>query len=249
MMRHLILSDVHSNWEALESVLKAAAGKFDRTLCCGDVVGYGPDPGRVTERIKSLHCQIVRGNHDKAVLGQTDISFFNPLARQAVYWTREVLAPEHWEFLREIPPGPANLTDFILVHGSLLDEDEYLFNDKEALDSLQLAWAPLVFLGHTHIQGGFALGEGKTLTSFRPFYPDGQLESELKLEAGVKYLINSGSVGQPRDRDPRAAYAIYDDEEKKISFCRAVYPIGVTQAKMEAVHLPDYLIQRLRLGR
>ncbi len=248
-MRHLILSDIHSNWEALESVLETAAGRYDRAVCCGDVVGYGPDPGRVTEQIKSLHCQIVRGNHDKAVLGQTDISFFNPLARQAVYWTREVLAPEHWAFLREIPPGPANLIDFILVHGSLLDEDEYLFSEKEALTSFQMAWAPLVFMGHTHLQGGFAMAEDRSLSSFCPTYPDGQLESELKLESGMKYLINSGSVGQPRDRDPRAAYAIYDDEEKKIWFCRTDYPIGVTQAKMEAVHLPGYLIQRLSLGR
>jgi predicted phosphodiesterase len=248
-MRYLILSDIHANWEALESVLKAAEGRYDRIVCCGDIVGYGPDPARVTERMNTLRVQIVRGNHDKAVLGQTDLSFFNPLARQAVYWTREVLAPEHWDFLREIPPGPATLMDFILVHGSLMDEDEYLFTGKEAASSLQMAWAPLVFMGHTHIQGGFALNADKTVTDFRPVFLEGKLESELKLEPGMKYLINSGSVGQPRDRDSRAAYAILDVEEKIVRFCRAEYPIELTQAKMQAVQLPEYLIQRLSLGK
>ncbi len=112
-----------------------------------------------------------------------------------------------------------------------------------------MAWAPLVFIGHTHLQGGFGLGQDRALTSFHPVYPDGQLVCEMKLESGVKYLINAGSVGQPRDHDPRAAYAIFDEEESKIFFCRAEYPIGVTQAKMEAAHLPDYLIQRLSIGR
>jgi predicted phosphodiesterase len=248
-MRYLIISDLHSNLEALESVLVEASGQYDQVACCGDLVGYGPDPGAVIRRVKNLGCLVVRGNHDKGVLGQTDLSYFNPMARQAVYWTREVLSPEDWAYLREVPAGPRVVSDFLLVHGSLQDEDEYLYTISGAFASFQISWMPLVFMGHTHVQGGYVKDGSGIIAELSSQQTKENRKKGLQLESGCQYLINPGSVGQPRDQDPRAAFVLYNDDEKQIYFGRASYPIAETQAKMKAAQLPEPLIERLSRGR
>jgi predicted phosphodiesterase len=248
-MRYLIVSDLHSNLEALESVLAGVSGRYDQVACCGDLVGYGPDPGAVIQRVRDLHCLVVRGNHDKGVLGQTDLSYFNPMARQAVYWTREVLLPEDWAYLREVPAGPRTVSDFLLVHGSLQDEDEYLYTIAGAFASFQISWMPLLFMGHTHLQGGYVKDCSGVISEIDPHLIKENERVGFPLEPGCQYLINPGSVGQPRDLDPRAAYVLYDDEVKKIYFGRASYPIAQTQSKMRTAQLPEALIERLSRGR
>jgi predicted phosphodiesterase len=248
-MRYLILSDIHSNLEALDAVLEAARDKYDSLLCCGDLIGYGPNPGEVTDCLRALRPAMVRGNHDKAALGLADLTSFNPLARDAALWTRAVLKPEHLVYLRQIPPGPMTVADFTITHGSLIDEDEYLFQAAEASASLRLAWTSVTFMGHTPVQGGFALLPDSRILTLKPAFRSGASENRLLLEPGIRYLINPGSVGQPRDRDPRAAFAIYDTECNEVEYHRQAYPVEITQEKMVAVGLPEYLIHRLSVGR
>jgi predicted phosphodiesterase len=248
-MRYLLLSDIHSNLEALEAVLEEASGEYDSILCCGDLVGYGPDPGAVVDRIRDLKPRIVRGNHDKAVLNLSELAYFNPLARAAAFWTREQLSSEQKEYLRILPQGPLILPEATVVHGSLLDEDEYLFAPLEAGASLQLAWNAVTFMGHTHVQGGFIrTGDGEILPIRHPFL-QADKPGLLSLLPDSRYLINPGSVGQPRDRDPRAAFAIFEPLENCVKYLRVEYPVKTTQEKMRKAGLPDYLIERLSVGK
>jgi predicted phosphodiesterase len=248
-MRFLILSDIHSNLEALEAVLEKASGEYDRVICCGDLVGYGPNPNEVTEAVRRLNPLIVRGNHEKAALGMVDLSLFNPLAKKAALWTQNVLTSENRDYLAAIPSGPIDESGFTLVHGSVLDEDEYLVDLEEALQSLHSAWNPLTFFGHTHVQGGFVFFRDGRAGFLNPEIKDGMNESQLRIDSQDRFLVNSGSVGQPRDYDWRAAYVIYDGEEKLVRYFRVGYSIDVTQDKMRAAQLPQYLIDRLSLGR
>ncbi len=248
-MRYLILSDVHANLEALEAVMLRARGEYDNVICCGDIVGYGPDPNAVTESIRGMDPLAVRGNHEKAALGMVDLSLFNPLAKQAALWTRDVLTPENREYLRMIPNGPIYHPSFTVVHGSLLDEDEYLIDREEAIVSLRNALNPVTFFGHTHIQGGFVVLQDGRSGVLNPAIRPGSDQGELRVDSQHKYLINPGSVGQPRDYDPRAAFVLYDDAELLVRYFRVDYAVQVTQEKMGKVNLPQYLIDRLRLGR
>jgi predicted phosphodiesterase len=248
-MRYLILSDIHANLEALEVVMERAAGEYDRIICCGDIVGYGPSPNEVTARIRGFNPLIVRGNHEKAALGMVDLSLFNPLAKQAALWTRDVLTPENRDYLRTIPSGPVYEDGFSVVHGSLLDEDEYLIDLEEAIMNLREALKPVTFFGHTHIQGGFVVLQDGRTGLLNPSVRQGVDEGQLLLDQRHKYLINPGSIGQPRDHDPRAAFVIFDPAESLIRYFRWEYPVKVTQERMRAVSLPQYLIDRLSLGR
>ena len=248
-MRYLILSDIHANLEAFEVVMNRSAGEYDRMICCGDIVGYGPSPNEVTDRIRQLNPMIVRGNHEKAALGMVDLSLFNPLAKQAALWTRNVLTPENRDYLRNIPSGPVYEEEFSVVHGSLLDEDEYLIDLEEAIQNLREALKAVTFFGHTHIQGGFVILQDGRTGLLNPAVRQGVSEGQLLLDSRHKYLINPGSVGQPRDHDPRAAFVIYDSAASVIRFFRLEYPVEVTQEKMRAASLPQYLIDRLSLGR
>jgi len=155
-MRLLVCSDVHANATALEAALQACAGLWERAVCLGDVVGYGPDPNEVVERIRSLVSAIVRGNHDKAVSGISDLEDFNPVARAAVEWTRSQLFPENLRYLQSLPRGPVDIDGFAFVHGAVEDEDEYIFAADQALPGLLESRRPVTFFGHTHIQGGFS---------------------------------------------------------------------------------------------
>lgn len=248
-MRYFILSDIHANLEALEKTLAIAQGHYDSAVCLGDLVGYGPDPNAVIDRVRELTSVIIRGNHDKACAGITDAEDFNPLARTATEWTRGELTPEHMEFLRGLPEGPVLLDGFQIVHGSPLDEDEYIFGPATALPALRTLTSQTVFFGHTHWQGGFMLSPKGRFQSLRlPLKQDGD-SVVLPLEDGGRYLINPGSVGQPRDGDWRAAFAIFDEETHQVDYYRTSYDLSATQAKMRTARLPEPLIQRLALGR
>ncbi|MCL5006045.1 MAG: metallophosphatase family protein [Acidobacteria bacterium] len=247
-MRYLILSDIHSNLEALVKCLKLAEGRYDQVLCLGDLVGYGPDPNAVIERVRPLARIIVRGNHDKACCGLMDPQEFNLLARLAVDWTRGRLTPENFEFLCNLPNGPVSIDGFELVHGSPADEDEYIFDSLEVIRAFSTVASPLVFFGHTHVQGGFLLTANHR---FRPIRTSPETDDEpvsLPLDGGARYLINPGSVGQPRDGDWRAGFAIFDAAARRVDYYRTPYNLEITQRKMRQEGLPEPLIRRLEAG-
>jgi predicted phosphodiesterase len=247
-MRHLILSDIHANQTALDAVLEAAKGRWDEAVCLGDLVGYGPDPNEVTERIREISVATIRGNHDKAVAGLTDFEEFNPVARAAVLWTRQQLQLQNLEYLRELPKGPVRTDGFSMIHGSVHDEDEYVFAPELALPGLQDAPSQVVFFGHTHIQGGYTLrGQDMGVLQFKP--AGGNPLARLTIEEGTTYLLNPGSIGQPRDGDPRAAFAIADLGERVVEFWRVPYDIEAVQSRMTRAGLPEPLALRLSFGR
>lgn len=249
-MQYLVISDLHSNLEALEAVLTAANGAYEQVICCGDVVGYGPNPNEVISKLLSLHAVIIRGNHDKAASGLEDADLFNESARAATFWTRVTLTPAYLTLLHDLPAGPFVFEEdhFQLVHGSIRDEDEYIFDEGTALEDLEAALIPITFFGHTHYQGFFAL-DGKGRLSRWVHDPEAIPPFDsLKLEQEIRYLINPGSVGQPRDGDPRTAFALFDSEARQIVFRRVEYDIKAVQEKMRAFQLPSYLIKRLTYG-
>lgn len=240
-MRFLILSDIHSNRHALEAVAAAAAGRYDRILCLGDVVGYGAEPNAAANWVRANASIVVRGNHDRACTGDEVIEEFSENAYYAAKWTLPLLTQENHNWLEGLPQGPIPVDDFFLCHGSPGDEDEYVTSSYEA--SFQYRYMPgeVCFFGHTHLQGSFAMRPG------RVWYADP--DQVLTIEPQTAYLINPGSVGQPRDHDPRAAYAIYDSGARIVEFHRANYDIAGAQAAIRKAGLPDYLAARLELGR
>lgn len=251
-MRILLLSDIHANLEALEACL-AAAPSFDLVVNLGDIVGYGASPNEVTVRSRELGKIFVRGNHDKAATGLMELGDFNPMAATAVLWTRDELTRENLEWLRTLPKGPRfldDLPDVQLVHGSPIDEDEYVVSLGEALTPLIALSAPLTFFGHTHLQGGF-FASATGADGFRPEYHSiGKAESvALPLKSETRYLINPGSVGQPRDGDWRAAFALFDGEARIVHFHRTPYNLKDAQERIRAANLPSRLATRLAAGR
>jgi predicted phosphodiesterase len=248
-MRFLIISDIHANLEALETVLSAAEGKYDQVACCGDIVGYGPDPNAVTDIIRKINPAIIRGNHEKAALGLVDLNMFNPMAKKAAVWTQEQLSEESQTYIGTIAPGPLDLDRFTLAHGSLLDEDQYLVDLEDASSNFTLAHFPVTFIGHTHIQGGFVQFQDGRQGVLNPETRGAATESQLRIDPRHVYMINPGAVGQPRDHDPRAAFAIYEQEDQLVRYFRTQYPLEKTQEKMRKAHLPHYLIDRLKMGR
>jgi predicted phosphodiesterase len=247
-VRYLFLSDIHSNLEALENCLALAQGKYDELLCLGDLVGYGPDPNAVIVRVREVAKVIIRGNHDKACSGITDAAEFNPLARIATDWTRSHLTPEHLEFLRNLPNGPMTFNGFEIVHGAPIDEDEYILGPGQALPALRNLQIQAVFFGHTHYQGGFMLSPKGRFQSIRCSSKEDGHTGTLQLEDGGRYLINPGSVGQPRDGDWRPGFAILDSEKRQVEYYRTPYDLPSTQQKMRTAGLPDMLIRRLEIG-
>ena len=247
-MRYLILSDIHANLTALDAALEAAKGRWQKVLCLGDLIGYGPQPNEVVERVRSIAAVTIRGNHDKAATGLVDAEDFNPLARSAALWTRERLSPENFKYLQNLPAGPVTINGFSIIHGALHDEDEYVFGPAQAVEGLLDAPSPVIFFGHTHIQGGFALRDNQvTVENVKP-----GVEKQfftLRIESGTSYLLNPGSVGQPRDGDPRAAFAIADLENQAVEFWRIPYDIEAVQSRMTQAGLPEPLILRLSFGR
>ena len=251
-MRALILSDIHGNLEALDAVIDAA-GRCDAVWNLGDVVGYGASPNQVVERMQHTATLSVRGNHDKVCAGIASANHFTTNARTAALWTREHLSPNSTEWLQALPEGPlaVNGARVTLAHGSPLHEDIYIQNIRDAWAPLQQMEAGITFFGHTHVQGGFGW-ESERWFEVRPMQQrDRNRASEwvLRLDGDKRYLLNPGSVGQPRDTDPRAAYAIYDSGATTVTFHRVPYDIELTQGRILLANLPESLASRLREGR
>ena len=246
-LRYLIIADVHANLEALETVLSTAAGSWDRVLVLGDLVGYGASPNEVVDAIQALNpAAIIRGNHDKAVCGLEDGSNFNHVARAAATWTFEALTPDNRTYLRELPAGPVTIDGRVEVcHGAPFDEDHYIFDADDALRALATASRPVCLFGHTHLPVVFHYEN----EMFDGYVPDGDDPHPLVLQPDAQYLINVGSVGQPRDGDPRAAYGIYDDDQSTLFMYRVPYPVDGAQRRILAAGLPATLANRLAVGR
>lgn len=241
-MRYLVISDVHANWEALEAVLHDSEGAYDRIVCLGDFVGYGPDPNRVVEWARANVWAAIRGNHDRVCVDLEGLGSFSRLAAESAVWTHGALSSENAEYLKSLPKGPLALDKFSLVHGSPRDEDEYLVNPSEAADAFPYVEGRLTLFGHTHLQGGFEARRGK-IRGWRT-----ARSVEFNFDADADYLINPGSVGQPRDLSPEAAYALYTPNGEYIFLRRVAYPIAVTQQKIRDAGLPWPLAARLATG-
>ncbi|HUA60737.1 MAG TPA: metallophosphoesterase family protein [Verrucomicrobiae bacterium] len=246
-MRYLIISDVHANWQALNAVAQFCEGKYEQVICCGDLVGYGADPNPVTDWVRK-HCQIVvRGNHDRSCTGLDGLEWFNPVARQAALWTQHALTRENADYIRSLPKGPLLVADFQVVHGAPYDEDEYLIGSSEAAEAFGYLERRVVFFGHTHVQGGFIWNHSRVETI--PRMPSDAQTHILDIDPECAYMINPGSVGQPRDGDPRAASVIYDSEAKVLTYVRTEYDIPGAQRQIRESALPAILADRLAVGR
>ena len=243
-MRYLILSDIHANIDALEAVLAAAEG-CDESIVLGDLVGYGAEPNGVVDRVRALGpTAIIRGNHDKAACGLDDGENFNQVARFAAAWTAEQLTPANRDFLRDLPRGPTPIDDRLeICHGSPFDEDHYIFDALDATRALETATRQVCVFGHTHLPVIFAARGAQLLADI----PDEETRV-LVLEDHVRYLINPGSVGQPRDGDARAAFAIYDSVGT-FTFRRVEYNVSDAQRRIWSAGLPQSLGNRLAIGR
>lgn len=246
-MRYLILADIHGNWDALSAVLDQARREpFDAALMLGDLVGYGGSPNEVVEAIRELGVDVhaVRGNHDKVVAEIEDGSGFNAVALAAAQWTSERLTPENLRFVRELARGPLEIEPgLIICHGSPLDEDEYLLSPGQAMESFAERSSGVTFFGHTHLPSLFVFdGQSVGLSLL-----SGDSRS-LDLEPELSYLVNPGSVGQPRDRDARAAYVIYDAERRHVEMRRLDYPVEQAQRRILEAGLPQILAYRLEVG-
>lgn len=247
-MRVLIISDIHANFAAFETVLEDADGQWDIIWFLGDLVGYGPDPNEcVVELQKHKHIGL-SGNHDQAVLGNLDIKLFNREANFAINWTREALTPESIAYLESVPSKLVE-APFTLAHASpRYPVWEYIIDPGTAAENFDWFQTPYCFVGHTHVPIIF---EEKT-NSFREIYmraPYYSSDNNIPLALGEERLIiNPGSVGQPRDSDPRAAYALLDTEELTCLFKRIAYPFHITQRRMEKFGMPRRLVERLAHG-
>jgi predicted phosphodiesterase len=250
-MRALVLSDIHGNLEALTAVL-AAAEPFDVLWNLGDMVGYGASPNQVIDLIRPIAQLNVRGNHDRVCCGLTSALGFNPVARAAAMWTNKELTPQNLAWLKSVPQGPLQpeFPGITCAHGSPLNEDQYILNMRDAWAPLQQMLTPITFFGHTHIQGGFSQKDHEW-QEIRPRYTvRNDAESViLTIPAGTRHLINPGSVGQPRDCDWRAAYAIYNSDSAEIIYHRVPYDVTAAQGRILMAGLPERLAARLREGR
>lgn len=251
-LKYLILSDIHGNLEALRAVLAHARRKRrDRVLFLGDAVGYGASPNQVVEILRSMGRSLVavRGNHDRAALDpERETVLFNQHARDAALWTARTLTPGNRRFLAALPAGPREVAgDVSISHGSPADEDEYLFSEIEAAMAFQVTESPVVLFGHSHVPCLFELSVG----------PEGNqvLASLLRgsrvvadLDRERRYLLNPGSVGQPRDRDPRASYGIFDTEARRFTLYRVPYDLEGARRRIATAGLPAVLGDRLQRG-
>jgi diadenosine tetraphosphatase ApaH/serine/threonine PP2A family protein phosphatase len=238
---YLILSDIHANREALAAVLEDARGMYDQILCLGDLVGYGAEPNEIVDWARENCTVVIRGNHDRSCSNEDEMEAYNAAAQLSVLWTRAALTEANRDYLFRLPRGPVPYEGLDLVHGSPADEDEYVISLPDVDELRPLLFSPTTFFGHTHVQGGFLL----TRLGTRRIDP----RAALEVRPYDRYLLNPGSVGQPRDRDPRAAYALYHPEERMIEFRRVAYDVESAANKIVAAGLPPLLAARLYEGR
>ena len=244
-MRYLVVSDMHANLHAFDAVLADAAKVgYDAVVVLGDLVGYGADPESVMERTFALNpVALIRGNHDKVAAGIEPASFFNDVARRAIEWTATTLSPAMLKALVGLPKGPLGISpELEFCHGAPFDEDYYVFDVADARRALDVTTSRICLYGHTHIPALFATGEQP------PEAAGGLLEDEFQLPVDGRVLLNVGSVGQPRDGDPRAAYGILDMERLTIRLRRVSYDVAGAQARILAAGLPAVLASRLERG-
>lgn len=243
-MRYLIISDLHANLHALDATLADAARLgYDAVLCLGDLVGYGAAPGAAIERTLELApVGLVRGNHDKVAAGLEPSTLFNDVARRAIEWTRTTLTPAQATTLAALPSGPQRITDDIeICHGAPFNEDHYVFDRADAGRAMAAASARICFYGHTHLPAIFSTPE-------HPVVRAEGADNEFLLPSEGNVLINVGSVGQPRDGDPRAAYGLFDAATGRLHLRRVDYDIAGAQAAIRAAGLPGWLADRLLIG-
>lgn len=239
-MRTAVLSDIHGNLEALEAVLTACrASGVDNYICLGDVVGYGASPNECVERVRTLTGRVVAGNHDHAAVGLTDLAFFNPLARAAAVWTARQLTGENADYLRGRPMA-LEAGDALCVHATPYEPGawHYVFDEEDAEACLAQTDRQVCFVGHSHVAFIYA-ARGR----------DRRSGMSSSIADRFRYVINAGSVGQPRDFDPRAAFALWDRALRKVRIVRVDYDIAGAQARIAAAGLPPALAERLALGR
>ena len=240
-MRYAIFSDIHGNLEAFNAVLKDLEDQeIDGYFCCGDIVGYGADPSKCIQRIQEIKATVIAGNHDWAVAGKCQSTRFNVFARESIGWTIGMVSDEEKKFLSELNLIFKN-DDFVLAHGTLHNPEmfHYLLSFLHVQWTLDLLDRNVCFVGHSHIQEIFCK-KGDTVKRIDSY--------RILLEEGCRYLINVGSVGQPRDRHPDASYCIYDTQAKIVDFKRVAYDIKKVQDKIVAAGLPEALASRLSLG-
>jgi predicted phosphodiesterase len=246
-MRYLVVSDIHSNKEALASVLSFVRRKrWDKVVFLGDLVGYGANPNQTVDLLRSLRPLVaIRGNHDKVCSGIEEGELFNRIALEAAMWTRRKLTRSNLQWLKALPQGPVVVDGlFAISHGTPMDEDAYIFGEIEALNIFRHTKFPLCFFGHSHFPVIFGLSPDAitTVLTVAPSF-------RFKLRDGVRYLVNPGSVGQPRDGNPLASFAIFDSDSRVVTIHRIPYRLEETQEKIKRAGLPQPLADRLAIGR
>jgi diadenosine tetraphosphatase ApaH/serine/threonine PP2A family protein phosphatase len=241
-VKYAIVSDIHGNIESLERALKQVDDE-DTVLCLGDIVGYGPNPNECVARIRERAKNAVLGNHDLAALENYGVEYFNEAAREAIHWTQNVLNEENRAWLNGLS-YELRFPDFLLVHGAPVDYFEYILDKRSATKAFSLTDAPLVFIGHTHI-AEYWVQEPDGTIGHRHMQDGGTLH----LEEGKRYIVDVGSVGQPRDLNPHASFVKFDSTTRNVQWVRYEYPIYAVQQKIHDAHLPEYLAARLEAGR
>jgi len=243
-MTYGLISDIHGNLEALTAALAELAG-VDAFLCLGDIVGYGPDPAACVDRIREQpHLTCIAGNHDLAALDHYDLKWFNRYALQAIEWTKSQLSADQTAYLTPLQET-AQLDDTFLVHGSLPEHMDYITNVDRAMDCFDAMSGSLCLVGHTHVAEYYANRPGSRVCKQVSLLAGG----EIVLEPGVRYIVNPGAIGQPRDGNPAASCGIYDTEARTLTIRRVSYAVSVVQEKMRRVGLPENLADRLTFGR
>lgn len=246
-MRYLVLSDIHANHEALAAVLSQVRRKrWDKAVLLGDVVGYGANPNQAIEAVRRLKPLVaIRGNHDKVCSGVENGEMFNRVALQAALWTRGRLTRGNLRWLQSLPEGPAVVDGaFAIAHGTPIDEDAYIFGEIEALNVFRQTTFPLCFFGHSHFPVIFGLSPDAIQT-----FLTGPPSFRFQLQPGVRYLVNPGSIGQPRDGMPLASYAIFDADRRIVTIYRVRYDVCRAQRRILQAGLPRPLADRLSVGR
>jgi predicted phosphodiesterase len=245
-MKYLIFSDIHGNLEAFEALLGfIKRKKIDKYLFLGDIVGYGASPNEAIQTLKQLRpIYAVRGNHDKAVSGYEPLEAFNPVAASAIQWTKKNISKKSLNYLYRLKKGPLIIDKNITIcHGAPFDEDYYIFGDFDAAEAFYYIKTPICFFGHTHFPVIYKLKNNM----IEGLLVQGKRKS-IKLEKNIKYLINPGSIGQPRDRNPSLSFAIFDSKLMQIIFFRIQYDVEKAKKKIINANLPPTLAERLSLG-
>ena len=241
-MIYIIFSDIHGNLEAFDAMVKSMTDvKEKELLCVGDVIGYGANPNECIDKVISLGAPNIKGNHESAVLGEFDISVFNKSAAEAALWTRKHLTPDGNAYIKDLPFIYEHEL-FTMVHGTLHDPEDfnYMLTNVEASRTFEIMEKKICFVGHSHVPATFELEDGRLTLSYK---------TKFKLKENTRYIINVGSVGQPRDGDWRACYCVYDPDRKEINLRRIEYDLETAQKKIVDAGLPGVLAERLAFGR